>query len=410
MPLSNTLQSEPEGRVDFDFDADQKAFIREVREFLEEVRKWPDAADIMCPERESDSILADTPARKRFNRELAQRGYLGLSWPREYGGQGRPGIYEYLLNEELSRVGAPLIGKGVGCVGQTLIRHGSDKLKSEFLPRILKAEIEFALGYTEPHAGSDLAALRLRADRVENGWMLNGQKMFTTSAHFADWYWLAARTDFDAPKHKGISLFLLLMDQPGITIHPIETMGEHVTNQVFLDNVFVGDDYLVGELNKGWLYICEALDYERFTFYTFSPLEEKLKSLRALLSAKADDRPAIVDRSHVRRRLARLTSEVELSKMLQRRVVHAASQNRVPTIEAAMCKLYSTSLHQRLADFALDSLGLEGLLHKGDPEAPVGGKWEWSYRATALDTIGAGSSEVQRNIIARRHLDLPLRF
>jgi alkylation response protein AidB-like acyl-CoA dehydrogenase len=396
--------------VDFNFDADQQAFISEVRAFLDEVRQWPDAADIMCPERESDSILADTPARKAFNRELARRGYLGLSWPREYGGQGRPGIYEYLLNEELSRVGAPLIGKGVGCVGQTLIRHGSDTLKREFLPRILKAEVEFALGYTEPHAGSDLAALRLRADRVENGWLLNGQKMFTTSAHFADWYWLAARTDFDAPKHKGISLFLLPMDQPGITIHPIETMGEHVTNQVFIDNVFVSDDYVVGEVNKGWTYICEALDYERFTFYTFSPLEEKLKALRTMLCAESDDRPAIAGRPHVRRKLARLTADVELSKMLQRRVIYASSQGGVPTVEAAMCKLYSTGLHQRLADFALDSLGADGLLHKADTQAPAAGKWEWSYRATALDTIGAGSSEIQKNIIARRELGLPLRF
>ncbi|MBC2778976.1 acyl-CoA dehydrogenase family protein [Parasphingopyxis marina] len=394
--------------MDFDFDADQQAFIAEVRVFLNEVRQWPDAAEIMCPERESDSILADTPARKAFNRELAKRGYLGLSWPREYGGQERPGIYEYLLNEELSRVGAPLIGKGVGCVGQTLISHGSEKLKQEFLPKILRAEIEFALGYSEPHAGSDLAALKLKAERVDGGWRLNGQKMFTTSAHFADWYWLAARTDFEAPKHKGISLFLVPMDQPGITIHPIETMGEHVTNQVFIDDVFVGDDYLVGEVDRGWTYICEALDYERFTFYTFSPLEEKLKALKETLRNTRRDGDRVIDVPHVRRRMARLIAEVETSKMLQRRVIYAASLGRVPTVEAAMCKLYSTGLHQRLADFALDALGPEGLLHKADHAAPAAGKWEWSYRATALDTIGAGTSEIQKNIIARRELELPL--
>ncbi len=396
--------------MDFDFDADQVAFVAQVREFLDEVRQWPDADDIMCPERESDSILADTPARRAFNKELARRGYLGLSWPREYGGQEKPGIYEYLLNEELSRVGAPLIGKGVGCVGQTLIRHGSDKLKAEFLPKILAADVEFALGYSEPHAGSDLASLRLRADRVEGGWLLNGQKMFTTSAHFADWYWLAARTDFDAPKHKGISLFLLPMDQSGITIQPIETMGEHVTNQVFLDNIFVPDDYLVGELNRGWTYICEALDYERFTFYTYSPLEEKLKALKGLLGGRYSDADGSTGLPQVRRGLAQLTADVQMAKMLQRRVIYASSQGRVPTIEAAMCKLYSTALHQRMADFAIDSLGPQGVVHKDDPASPGGGKWEWSYRATALDTIGAGTSEVQKNIIARRELRLPLEF
>ena len=394
--------------MDFEFSDDQIAFINEVRSFLAEEMAGPDAADVFNPNRESDSILADTPARKAFNRKLAERGYLGLSWPKEYGGQERPGIYEYLLNEELSRVGAPLIGKGVGCVGQTLIRHGSEKLKQEFLPKILAAEIEFALGYSEPHAGSDLAALKLRAERDGNGWRLNGQKMFTTSAHFADWYWLAARTDFNVPKHKGISVFLLPIRQPGITIHPIETMGEHVTNQVFLDDVYVSDEYLVGEVNKGWTYICEALDYERFTFYTFSPLEEKIKSLRTLLQEERRNGRPILEQPQVRRRFARLTAEVETSKMLQRRVIYASSLGSVPTIEAAMCKLYSTRLHQTIANFAVDCLGPEGLLHKDDATAPATGKWEWSYRATPLDTIGAGSSEIQKNIIARRALGLEL--
>jgi hypothetical protein len=293
-------------------------------------------------------------------------------------------------------------------VGQTLIRHGSEKLKQQFLPLILAAEVEFALGYSEPQAGSDLAALKLRAKRDGKGWRLNGQKMFTTSAHFADWYWLAARTDFDAPKHKGISLFLLPMRQPGITIHPIETMGEHVTNQVFLDDVYVADEYLVGEVDKGWTYICEALDYERFTFYTFSPLEQKLIALRGLLRTRCRDGAPIVAQPHIRRGLARLTAEVETAKMLQRRVIYASTLGGVPSIEAAMCKLYSTELHQRMANFALDALGPEGLFHKAEVAAPAGGKWEWSYRATALDTIGAGSSEIQKNIIARRTLGLPL--
>lgn len=394
--------------MNFEFGAEEQRFIAEVRQFIAAQALEPDAADVMNPNRESDSILSDTPARKRFNRRLAERGYLGMSWPVEYGGQGKPGIYEYLLNEELSRVGAPLIGKGVGCVGQTLIRHGSEKLKREFLPKILNAEIEFALGYSEPGAGSDLAALKLKAERDGAGWRLNGQKMFTTSAHFADWYWLAVRTDPDAPKHKGISLFLLPIRQPGITIHPIETLGEHVTNAVFLDDVWVHEDYLVGELNQGWTYICEALDYERFTFYTYSPLEQKMKALRELLATTARNGEPLDRQPDVRRRLARLATDMETAKMLQRRVIYAASQGGVPSIEAAMCKLYSTELHQRMANAAMDMLGPEGLLHKDDAGAPAAGKWEWSYRATPLDTIGAGSSEIQKNIIARRALGLPV--
>jgi alkylation response protein AidB-like acyl-CoA dehydrogenase len=396
--------------MNFDFSAAEQAFVAEVREFIAEESTSDDAADVMNPNRESDSILSDTPARKRFNKKMAERGYIGMSWPKEYGGQERPGIYEYLLNEELSRVGAPLIGKGVGCVGQTLIRHGSDKLKSEFLPKILRAEVEFALGYTEPGAGSDLASLKLKAERQGEGWLLNGQKMFTTSAHFADWYWLAARTDPAAKKHKGISLFLVPMDDPGITIHPIETLGEHVTNQVFIDDVWVHDDYLVGELNKGWTYICEALDYERFTFYTFSPLEEKFNALLSLVKSTRRNGREISEDPLVQRRVARLATDVETAKMLQRRVIYAASQGGVPSIEAAMCKLFSTELHQRLSRAAMDFLGEEGLLHKSSADAPAAGKWEWSYRATALDTIGAGTSEIQKNIIARKKLELPLEY
>jgi alkylation response protein AidB-like acyl-CoA dehydrogenase len=396
--------------MNFDFSAAEQAFVAEVREFIAEEATSDDAADVMNPNRESDSILSDTPARKRFNKKMAERGYIGMSWPKEYGGQERPGIYEYLLNEELSRVGAPLIGKGVGCVGQTLIRHGSDKLKSEFLPKILRAEVEFALGYTEPGAGSDLASLKLKAERQGEGWLLNGQKMFTTSAHFADWYWLAARTDPAAKKHKGISLFLVPMDDPGITIHPIETLGEHVTNQVFIDDVWVHEDYLVGELNKGWTYICEALDYERFTFYTFSPLEEKFNALLSLVKSTRRNGREISEYPLVQRRVARLATDVETAKMLQRRVIYAASQGGVPSIEAAMCKLFSTELHQRLSRAAMDFLGEEGLLHKSSADAPAAGKWEWSYRATALDTIGAGTSEIQKNIIARKKLELPLEY
>ena len=225
--------------MDFEFSPEELDFVADVRRFIAAQKALPDAAEVMAPQREADSMLADSPARRAFNRRLAEAGYLGMSWGREYGGQEKSGVHDYLLNEELASVGAPLIGKGVGCIGKTLIAHGSEKLKREFLPKILRAEIEFALGYSEPAAGSDLASLQLRAVRDGDDWVLNGQKMWTTSAHFADWYWVAARTDPDAPKHKGISVFLLPMDHPGLTVTEIRTMGDHRTNQVFFDDVRV---------------------------------------------------------------------------------------------------------------------------------------------------------------------------
>jgi len=395
--------------VDFEFSLEERDFVAGVRRFIAAEKALPEAADVMAPDREADSMLADSPARRAFNRRLAEAGYLGMSWAREYGGQEKSGVYDYLLNEELARVGAPLIGKGVGCIGKTLIAHGSEKLKREFLPRILKAEIEFALGYSEPSAGSDLASLQLKAVRDGDDWVLNGQKMWTTSAHFADWYWVAARTDPDAPKHKGISVFLLPMDHPGLTVTEIRTMGDHRTNQVFFDNVRVSGDYLVGEANEGWTYVCEALDYERFTMFTVGPIRVKFDALLELLRITRRDGIPLAEDPVLRSRVALLAAELESASMLQRRVIAAALKGGVPTVEAAMYKLYSTELGRRIADFALDALGPEGLLRHSAPDAPAHGKWEHSYRATVVDTIGGGSSEVQKNIIARRGLGLPLR-
>jgi alkylation response protein AidB-like acyl-CoA dehydrogenase len=393
--------------VNFRFAPEEEQFIAEVKRFISEQKKLPGANDVFAPDREADSMLSDSDERRAFNRRLAEAGYLGMSWAQEYGGQDRDGIYDYLLNEELASVGAPLIGKGVGCIGKTLIAHGSEQLKREFLPQILNAEIEFALGYSEPSAGSDLASLKLKAERDGEDWVLNGQKMWTTSAHFADWYWVAARTDPDAPKHLGISVFLVPMDHPGLTVTAIETMGDHRTNQVFFDDVRVPGDYLVGEENKGWIYVCEALDYERFTLYTVGPLLTKFDALLELLKLTSVDGEALSQDPVIRSRVATFAAEIESAKMLQRRVIAAALKGAVPTVEAAMYKLYSTELGRRLADFALDALGPTGLLRHAAPDAPAAGKWEHSYRATVVDTTGGGSSEVQKNIIARRGLGLP---
>nr|WP_255558289.1 acyl-CoA dehydrogenase family protein [Zhongshania aquimaris] len=275
------------------------------------------------------------------------------------------------------------------------------------MPQILNAEIEFALGYSEPSAGSDLASLRLKADAVGDDWVLNGQKMWTTSAHFADWYWVAARTDTNVAKHKGISVFLVPMNHPGLTVTAIETMGDHRTNQVFFDNVTVPGDYLVGEVNKGWLYVCEALDYERFTLYTVGPIFSKFNALiESLKNTERNGKP-LSEHPIIRSKIASIAAELEAAKMLQRRVISAARKEQVPTVEAAMYKLYSTELGRRLANLAMDALGPMSLLRHESEDAPAHGKWEHSYRATVVDTIGGGSSEVQKNIIARRGLGLP---
>jgi alkylation response protein AidB-like acyl-CoA dehydrogenase len=379
--------------VDFELNEEQKAFQQDVRAFL---RANYDP-DVMDPTREGMAQLVDSPARRQFMKKLSERGWVGMSWPSEYGGRDMPGMYEYLLNEELAAAGAPLIGKGVGIVGKTIIRHGNERLKKEFLPKILNAEIEFAIGYTEPDAGSDLASLKTKATKVDGGWRIKGQKRFTTSAHFADWYWLAARTDPEAPKHKGI------------TIQPMETLGDdEITNEVFLDDVFVPDDYVVGEVNKGWYYVSEALDFERFTLYTINAYVRKYEALRdAIRDAERDGKP-LRDDPLVRQRVAWFATQIEVARMHMLRVVAKAAAGEVPNIESSMFKLWTTTLGQRFADEFMTMFGAAGALRKGSADAPANGRFEHIYRYSVVDTVGAGTSEVQKNILARRGLGLPV--
>ncbi|MFQ5416166.1 MAG: acyl-CoA dehydrogenase family protein [Myxococcota bacterium] len=393
--------------MDFEFSEEQRRFQAEVEKFLEE-RRSPEVMD-RNPEQLSQTV--DTPPKRALMRELAERGWLGMSWPAEYGGRELPGSYDFLLTEALAREGAPQPGKGVGIVGRTIIRHGNDGLKRLFLPRIIRGEIEFAIGYSEPEAGSDAAAMALKAvrDDERRGWVLNGRKVWTTSAHFADWYWVGARTDQES-KHRGITLFLVEMDHPGLTVQPTWTIGDERTNEVFFDDVFVSDDFVVGRVNEGWTYICEALDLERFAMMPIGPVERKIETLRDYLASSERDGVLLRDDPCVRRALARLVTDLEVARMLQRQVVALAVKGGVPTVESSMYKLFMTELGQRVADTALDMMGPCAQLKAGEPDAPVNGRFERSYRYTVVDTIGGGSSEIQKNIIARRGLGLPRNF
>ncbi len=392
--------------VDFAYPPEIQAFQQEVREFIKDNYD----PDIMDPRREGMAQLVDTPKRRAFMKKLGEQGWLGMSWPEEYGGSGRSGLYEYVLNEELAAVGAPYIGKGIGIVGKTIIRHGSEKLKQEFLPKILANDIEFAIGYTEPNAGSDLAALEMKAVRDDDngGWRISGQKRFTTSAHFAEWYWLAARTDADGPKHKGVTLFLLPMEQDGIQITNMPTMGDERVNEVYLDDVFVSDDYVVGEVGKGFVYVSEALDFERFTLFTVSAYVKRYERYRDhVRTATRNGRP-LKDDPLVRAQVVDLATRVEVAKMLTQRVIDKAARGEVPNIEAAMFKLWTTTIGQAVSEAFMELYGAQGTLKRDQAAAPMDGMFEHTFRYSVVDTVGAGTSEVQRNIIARRGLGLPV--
>jgi len=389
--------------MDFEFAPEERRFEAEVERFLE-AEHSPDVMDAH-PEQLSQTV--DSPAKRAFMRKLAERGWLGMSWPKQYGGQEQPGIYDFMLTEALSRVGAPQPGKGVGIVGKTLIRHGNEKLKNFFLPKIIRGEVEFAIGYSEPGAGSDAANIQLRTTRddTRGGFVLSGQKIWTTSAHFADWYWVGARTG--PHKHKGITLFLIPMDHPGLTIRPTFTIGDERTNEVFFDDVFVPDDFVVGALNHGWTYICEALDLERFAMMPVGPLEKKVEALCEWVRTTRRDGEPLRTNAKARSHVAQLATQLEVARMLQRRVISEAVKGGVPTCESSQYKLFMNECSKRTANVALDLMGAAAQLKPGEDGAPQGGRFERSYRYTVVDTIGGGTSEIQKNLIARRKLVLP---
>jgi len=392
--------------MDFEFSDEQQAFVKDVERFLDE----HDDPEIFDVTRENMAQIVDTPKRRAFMAEVGEQGWLGITWPEEYGGQDGEGVYEYLLNEQLAGRGGPQIGKGVGIIGKTLIHHGSEKLKAEFLPKILRNEVEFAVGYSEPDAGSDAASMKLKATKDGDGWRLNGQKVWTTSAHFAEWYWLGARTDPD-DKHGGITLFLVPLDQPGITIKGMWTMGDERTNEVFIDDVFVHDDYVVGEVGKGFQYISQALDLERFTMFTFSPIKQRLDLLIEYVRTTVRDGQPLKDDPVVRQRIARLVADAETARVLGLRFVAESMKGGAPpTTHASEYKLFATELSKRLASESMDIAGPGSALRVRTEEAPMAGRAESTYRYTVIDTIGGGTSEVQKNIISRRKLGLPKNF
>ena len=393
--------------MDFEFTPEQLEFVKEVEQFLDD-NYDPDVFDVT---RENMAQIVDTPPRRKFMAKLGEKGWLGITWPVEYGGKDGDGVYEYLLNEALAARGGPQIGKGVGIIGKTIISHGSEAMKAEFLPKILKNEVEFAVGYSEPNAGSDAASMQLKATKVDGGWNLNGQKTWTTSAHFADWYWVGARTDQDAPKHNGISVFLVPMNHPNITVKAIWTMGDERTNEVYLDDVFVPDAYVVGDLNKGFQYISEALDLERFTLFTYSPTAQRLDLLTQYVKSATRDGEPMKDDTVVRSKVAQLHTEAEVARVLGLKFVAASTAGGAPpTSEASEYKLFTTEFSRRLANAAMDLAGPGGQLRVHTEAAPMVGRSESTYRYTVIDTIGGGSSEIQKNILARRKLGLPKNF
>jgi 3-oxochol-4-en-24-oyl-CoA dehydrogenase len=378
--------------------------IGDLDEFKDQVRDL--LTECYDPAIERQSILPqmDTPEKERFAKRLASRGWLGLAWPQQYGGKGLNPLYQIVLQSELEYVRHPSLAFEVGLVGQTLLHHGNEALKAEFLPRIVSADLRVALGYSEPEGGSDLAALKTRAVRDGDEFVVDGQKMWTTSAHFADVIWLAVRTDPEAEKHRGISVLMVDANSPGVQITPVETMvGEtHRTNMVFFDQVRVPSYRLVGAINNGWTYMMEALNYERVSGAPFGGLQRDLDELLIWLQDNPDADLAMWDL------LAEMDIRVESTRSHLLRSMDCMANDDVPIIDATMLKIKMSETRQWMADQVIDSLGPRGLLSSESPHAPMGGHFEETWQTEIVTTIAGGANEVLRDLIARRLLHLPV--
>ncbi len=382
------------------FSDEALAFETEVKEFLSEA--W-------SPELRQK--IAESPdsykEERNFRHKLADRGWLTMSWPEEYGGESRSFEAQYLFQEACNYVGAPTSTVAVQQVGPTLMQFGTDEQKERFLPSISTGDVEFALGYSEPDAGTDLASLILRSVRDGDDYDFNGIKRWTTAAHHAEYIWLAARTDIDAPKHRGISMFLVPVNSEGITVTPLWTMAGYRTNEVYFEDVRIPASALVGEENRGWYYAAHALDFERVSIFTVSGVRAVFDSLDQWAHEIGSDGRRPVDDADIRAKLATFRIEIEVLQMLAFRNLGMLIRGEHPDHEASMVKIFSTELMQRLQNAATKILGLYGQLTPDDPLAPVGGRFELGYRRAVMPTFGAGANEVMRNIIATRGLGLP---
>jgi 3-oxocholest-4-en-26-oyl-CoA dehydrogenase alpha subunit len=382
--------------MDFRFTAEQEAFRQEIHAFVRAA--LPEPPDI--PE---DAWIIGFD--RAFSKKLAARGWIGLTWPREYGGQGKSYLDRLILTEELLRHGAPVAAHWLGDrqMGPSILRYGTPEQKRKFLPGIISGDIVFCIGMSEPGAGSDLAGLQTKAVDDGDAYVLSGQKIWTSFAHLADYCYLVARTNPDVPKHKGISEFLVDMRTPGITIKPIVDMtGAHHFNEVFFDQVRIPKDCLVGEKDHGWYQIASQLDYERSGI-------ERLMSNYPILGAITHyvQETGQIQRELVRHRLAQLHIEFTMGRFLVYKVAWLLTQGVVPNAESAAAKAYCTEFEQRLAQAASELMGGYGQLLPDSHRARLHGRIARAYLYAPAYTIQGGTSTILRNIIATRGLGLP---
>lgn len=396
----------------FRFTPEEEAFRKEVRDFLEEV---------LTPEfRES---LDGRSWSKEFTMKMGEKGWLSLSWPKAYGGQERTHMEQLIFNEEMARYRAPIEWhrRASQQHGFAIMLYGTEEQKREFIPRIASGELSIANCMSEPGAGSDLANVQTRAVRDGDDYILNGQKRWTSGAHYSDYGWLLARTDPEKPRHKGLSMFLVDLHSPGIDMRPIPDLrdigGSNVerTNEVFLTDVRVPVLYRIGEENRGWYINAALMDFERSGIEAVVRNEHYIDALTSFLR-ESIERWGQTERSALlKHRLIQLKTESDISRLLSYRIAWMQSRGQIPNYQTSMAKLFKTELAKRIANFGMDLFGYYAQLKPGTGgDAMLDPKWRklqdeiaGLHLSVPSATIAQGTSEIHRNIIAQRGLGMP---
>jgi 3-oxocholest-4-en-26-oyl-CoA dehydrogenase alpha subunit len=378
------------------------AFTPEQEALQVELRSY-----FTCLAQEVEGHDTDESTYLRYIRRMGADGWLGLGWPPEYGGQGRGPIEQMLFVEESHWAGVPLPLLTLNSVGPTLMALGTTEQKRELLPRILKGQLHFAIGYTEPGAGTDLAALETRAVRDGDEYVINGQKLFTSAIEYADYVWLAVRTDPDAPKHKGLSILLVPTDAVGFHWVPLRTMAGEFTSATFYDDVRVPITNLVGAENQGWKLITNQLNHERVAICPASGTLRSIQEVRRWAQqTRRPDGSRIVDAEWVQTSLARVTARAEFLKLLNWKVAWAAGRGLSPA-DASATKVFGTEFALEAYRLLMDIVGPAAYLEEGTPGAVLAGRLERNYRSQVIFTFGGGTNEIQRDIIAMAGLGMP---
>jgi 3-oxocholest-4-en-26-oyl-CoA dehydrogenase alpha subunit len=383
-----------------DYSAEHEQLRSELRSYF---------ARLMTPERraalQGEGEYGDGTVYQDTVRQMGADGWLTLSWPQEYGGRGGSALDQLIFTDEAAVAGAPVPFLTINTVGPTIMQFGTPEQRAFFLPRIAAGELHFSIGYSEPGAGTDLASLRTRAVRDGDDYVINGKKMWTSLIQYADYVWLACRTDPDAPKHKGLTMFIVPTDAPGFSWTPVRTMSGVTTSATYYSDVRVPASSIVGELNRGWALITNQLNQERVALTSAAPIMTALQEVREWAQhAKLADGRRVIDQEWVQIHLARVHAKVQFLRLKNWQI---ASGSHVGPADASATKVFGTEFATEAYRLLMEVLGANAIVRPGSPAAVLHGRVERMHRSSLILTFGGGTNEVQRDIIAGVGLRLP---